>query len=203
MVYFISRIIYKIILKLFFKFEVKGRENVPEKGPFIVVANHVSYVDPAVMGVACHTVPVTFLAKEEVLKTFILGAWSRAVGCIFINRSSGGIGSLKKVLEKLNKNGAVGIFPEGTRSVDGNLGKAEPGVGIIAAKSGAPLIPMYIFGTREMLPIGSKFFKPSRVAAKVGRPVDISEKSAFPRKRDYYRFIGERAMEAILQLKHE
>jgi 1-acyl-sn-glycerol-3-phosphate acyltransferase len=203
MAYFISRILYKIILKLFFKFEVTGRKNIPKKGPFIMVANHVSNADPAVMGVACHTAPITFLAKRELFDIPLFGLWFKAVGCIPIERFSGSSAPLKKVLKKLKGRGALGIFPEGRRSRDGNLQEPQPGIGIIAAKSGVPIIPMYISGSRKAFPIEALLPKPGNaVKAKIGRAVNISDAARFSDKRKAYVFIGEKIMEAIARLKN-
>ena len=203
MMYFISRIVYKIILTLFFKFKVVGRENIPRKGPFIMVANHMSYVDPAVMGVACNTVPISFLAKKELGNISFLGAWCKSVGCIFVDRDSGRSGPLKKALGVLKEGKALGIFPEGMRSLDGNLQKAKPGIGIIVAKSGVPVIPMYISGTAKALPRGKKIFRPSRIRARIGKPIDIGGSYGIGEKRKLYEFIGDRIMNAISSIRHE
>ena len=203
MAYLISRLIYKAILKLFFKFEVRGSENIPKSGPFILVSNHVSYADPAVMGVACHTMPVSFMAKEELFHVPILGAWCRAVGCIPIERHSGSFAPIKKAMNKLSEGGVLGIFPEGERSPDGMLQKAQAGVGIIAAKSKAPIIPLYISGTEKALPIGERTLHPCKVRATIGRAVDITESIGLHDRRKIYESIGEKMMAAISRLKNE
>jgi len=203
MIYFVSRIVYKLILKFFFKFKIIGKENIPKKGPFILVSNHISYADPAVMGVTCYTVPVTFMAKLELFDKSFFGKWVKAAGCIPIARHSGGAKSLKDALKKLKEGGVLGIFPEGTRSLDGNLQKAEPGVGFLAAKSKVPIIPMYIFGTDKILPKGQKHLSPGEVTAKVGKPVNIKGNEEFIEKKKMYEFIGERIMSAIGELKNE
>ena len=203
MTYFISRLIYKIILTLFFKLEVVGRKNVPRKGPFIMAANHMSYVDPAVVGVACNTVPISFLAKRELGEIPFLGAWCKSVGCIFVERDSGKPEPLKRALKALKEGKALGMFPEGTRSLDGNLQKAKSGIGIIVAKSKVPVIPMYISGTSKALPKGKKILRPTRIRARIGMPVDISESFAIREKREAYEFIGDRIMSAISSLRYE
>lgn len=203
MMYFISRFIYKFILKLFFKFEVIGKENIPKKGPFIMVSNHVSYADPAVMGVTCNTVPITFMAKQELFDKSFFGKWIKAVGCIPVGRHSGSSRPLKTALRKLKEGGALGIFPEGKRSTDGNLQKAELGVGLIALKSKAPIIPMYIVGTEKALPKGQKHLTPCKVKARVGKPVNIKGSEDFVGRRKSYEFVGEKIMGAIGRLKDE
>ncbi len=82
MIYYISCFIFGILLKILSRLEVRGRENLPEKGPFIIASNHASFADPAVMGVACNATRISFMAKRELFDVPILGPWCRAVGCI-------------------------------------------------------------------------------------------------------------------------
>ncbi len=198
-----SRIILKTLLNAFFSLEIEGAENLPKKGPFIVASNHVSHVDPIVVGVACNTSQIAFMAKRELFDMPILGPWIKAVGCISVERNSGSSGSLKKAVQKLKDGGAIGIFPEGRRSPDGSLKKPEPGIGLLAAKSGAPIIPIYVSGTAKVMPKGQKIPKPYKIKARIGKIVDISQRSGLSGKREAYEFIGEKAIAAIAALKNE
>ena len=201
MIYFISRILFKILLKTVFRFEINGSGNIPKKGPFIMVSNHVSYADPVVMGVACNTVPINFMAKRELFDIPIFNLWFKAVGCIPIERNSASSAALKKAVQKLKQGMALGIFPEGRRSPDGKLRKAEPGVGLIVAKTGVPIIPLYISGTEKALPIGKKTLMPCKITAKIGKTVDISQSMKLLEKRKIYESIGEKIIGAISRLK--
>ncbi|OGW75065.1 MAG: hypothetical protein A2Z72_03470 [Omnitrophica bacterium RBG_13_46_9] len=203
MIYLLSRLIFKFILLLFFGFEVKGRENIPKKGPFIMVSNHTSYVDPAVVGVACNTVPLVFMAKKEIFNVPILGPWVKAVGCIPVGRGSREFKPLKEALQRLKCGESLCIFPEGTRSPDGNLQKAQPGIGLIAAKSGAPVVPAYVSGTNKAMPKGKKYITPCKITAKIGKIVDLGECLRAPQKRHTYDSIGERVMCSISELKSD
>lgn len=199
--YINSRAIFRRLLKTFFSFEVEGKENIPGKGPFIIVSNHTSYADPVVVGVACDTSTLSFMAKKELFKMPIIGRWVKAVGCIPVERHSGNSGPLKKALNKLKEGQAIGIFPEGTRSSNGNLQKSEPGIGLLALKSGVPVIPVYISGTSKAMPKGQKFPKPCKIKARIGKVVDISGSAGFSEKRKAYESVGEKVMHAISQLK--
>ena len=201
MIYFLSRLFYKALLKTVFGLEVRGQGNLPKKGPFIIVSNHVSYADPAVVGVACNTSSVAFMAKRELFEIPVFGSWVKAVGCIPIERYSGSPAPLKKAVKKLKEGGVLGMFPEGTRSPDGSFRKAQPGIGIIALKSGAPVVPFYIEGAREALPVGKKWPVPHKIRATIGKPVDIPESLKLGEKRKVYESIGEKVMEAISRLK--
>jgi len=203
MTYFISRIIFKVILKILFRFEVKGNENLPHKGPFIIASNHASIMDPAVVGVACHIMPVTFMAKRELFDDRVLGSWVRAVGCIPVERDSGSFKPLKVAVQKLKKGKVLGIFPEGKRSLDGRLQEPQAGIGLLASKSGAPIVPVYVSGTGKGLAKGKKFKTPCKVTAHIGKIVDIRESTAFPGKKEIYESIGGKVMNAISRLKDE
>ena len=202
-IYFVSYLIYKAILKGFFGFEVKGAENVPEKGPFIIASNHVSYADPTVIAVTCNTAQIFFIAKHELFNIPVFGLWVRAVGSIKIERNSHSSEPLRKAVNRLREGRALGMFPEGRRSTDGNLQKAQPGMGFIAAKSGAPVIPVYISGTDKVLPKGRRWVRFGKITAKVGKPVDLQETLGIPEKRKAYEAIGEKVMGAIARLKDE
>ena len=162
-----------------------------------------SYIDPAVVGATCDKVPLTFIAKQELFDHPRFGWWFKAVGCIPAERESGSFRPLKVAIEKL-KSGRVSlaIFPEGTRSADASLQKAEPGIGLIAVKVKAPIIPIYVSGTDKVLPKGAKKARPYKVVARVGKAVDISESKKFSDKRKVYEDIGGRVMEAIAGLKN-
>jgi 1-acyl-sn-glycerol-3-phosphate acyltransferase len=203
MTYFISRLIYKAILKILLKFEVRGSENLPEKGPFIVASNHASFIDPAVVGVACRTMPLAFMAKREVFEVPILGRWVRAVGCIPVERDSGSFRPLKAALQKLRAGGALGIFPEGSRSPDGRLQKAEAGIGFLASKSKAPIVPVYLSGTDKALPKGEKILRRCKVTAKFGKIIGMDKDAKISERRKVYDSIGEKVMGAIAGLKDE
>ena len=97
----------------------------------------------------------------------------------------------------------VALFPEGTRSLDGKLGKAEAGIGLIAIKSGVNIIPIYVSGTDKVLPRGQKHITPNKVRAKIGRPVNIEECKNISDKRKSYECVGEKVMEAIRRLRDD
>ncbi len=203
MAYFISRIIYKVILKILVRLEVKGSENLPLKGPFIIASNHASIMDPAVVGVACHTVPVTFMAKRELFDVPILGLWMRAVGCIPVERDSRSFRPLKAAVQKLKDGGALGIFPEGRRSPDGRLQEPQAGIGLLALKAKAPIVPVYLSGTDTALAKGKNFITPYKVTARFGNVLGIKETTKISERREFYQSIGEKVMNAISQLKDE
>ena len=203
MIYFISRIIYKVLLNILGKFEVSGEENLPKKGPFIIAANHVSYADPVVAGVLCRVAPVRFMAKKELFENPKFGWWFKACQCIPIERDSKSFKPLKEAIEKLKKGEIVGIFPEGTRSPDGELHDPGLGIGLLAVKSGAPIVPVFISGTEKALPKGSSKINPTKVKAKVGKPIAVNSNNSSKDKKKLYESISRSVMGSIAQLKNE
>ncbi|MGB2705807.1 MAG: lysophospholipid acyltransferase family protein [Candidatus Omnitrophota bacterium] len=201
--YINSRRIFKVLLKAFFSFEVEGRENLPKKGPFIIVSNHTSYADPVVVGAACDTSSITFMAKKELFDMPILGPWVKAVGCIPVERDSGSSRPLKEAVQKLKEGQTISIFPEGRRSKNGSLQKSEPGIGLLALKTGTPIVPIYISGTAKAMPKGQRIPKPCKIKARIGKIVDIGDGAGFSGKREAYEFIGKKVMDAISRLKDE
>jgi len=203
MTYPLSRVFFTVYLKTCFRFEVCGKESIPDRSPFIIVANHISYGDPVAMAIAFSKFKVIFIAKKELFHVPLFNVWFKSLGCIPIERWSGSSKPLKRSLKKLKEGGVLGIFPEGSRSIDGKLQKAQDGVGLIAAKSGVPIIPIYISGTDKALPRGKRMPRPCKIRVKVGKAVDITESLKINDRREIYGSIGEKIMESISKLKDE
>lgn len=202
MIYFISRILFWILLKIYGKLEVVGRENLPANGPFILASNHVSFADPAVLGVASSRVRLVFMAKKELFDIPVFHLWFKAMSCISVERGRNALRSLKYGVNILKKGKALVIFPEGTRSPDGSLQKAEPGIGFLARKADVPIIPAYLSGTDKVLPKGENRPKFAKVKAIIGKAVDVSESIKINEKRKVYESIGNQVMDAIAILKN-
>ena len=154
MLYRFSRFVLLIFLKLFFKFKVEGVRHVPKKGGFILVCNHVSYLDPAVLGVACPR-PVSFMARDTLYHNRLLGLWMKLVNVIPVKRDSADFSAIKKGLRVVQKGKGLAIFPEGTRRIpEKAFINPEPGAGFLADKGRVPVIPAFVSGTYEALPKG-------------------------------------------------
>jgi len=181
-----------ILFKILFYLEVKGRENIPKKGPFILASNHTSYLDPLVLGVASPR-PLYYLAKISLFKNPVFSSFIQILGAIPLERDSSSSYTLRSAL-KLIKNGhGVVIFPEGTRSEDGKIKDGKGGVGFLSLKSSAPVIPVKIKGTGKALPVRGKFVKPTKVKVIIGQPLYFG-------KEDYSE-IGKIVMEKVRSLK--
>lgn len=147
MFYDFLRIIFKPFYCLFFRFEVIGEENIPEKGPVIIASNHVSLLDPPTIGVASKRRKVGFMAKSELFKNPLFSAIITNLGAFPVRRDMSDAKAVKTALTRLKNGLVVGVFPEGTRN--GNLDKAEPGVLAMAARTGAAVVPTAVIGTEK------------------------------------------------------
>lgn len=156
MFYYIIRAIAWLLIKIFWDFEVKGRENVPPKGGLILASNHVSYLDPVVLGVSLKR-KIYFIAKEEVFKDIFSNLFLRSLNAFPVSRNKTDLVAFKKAIKILKEGNILGIFPEGTRSVDGELKDLKAGVFKIAKKTGVPVLPVGINGTYDIYPAKRKF----------------------------------------------
>lgn len=127
---------------------VEGREHLPRAGGYMLVANHIAWIDPPWIEFVVDR-PVRYMAKRELFQIFVLGWLLRAVGVFPIVRESADRRALATALDFLARGEVVGIFPEGHRSDDGTLIRGHPGVGFIARKSGALIVPVGISGSRD------------------------------------------------------
>ena len=158
----------KPLFRKVLKLEVIGLENIPSS-PCIVASNHRSNLDPPVLN-AVFPEPLFFLAKEELFKP-PLGWILRHMRAIPVRRSASDLETLERVINILKKGCKVGIFPEGTRANPGEFLKPKPGVGLLAIRSGFPVLPVYIHGTDEVLPRGAIFPKfGASVKVVIGKP---------------------------------
>jgi 1-acyl-sn-glycerol-3-phosphate acyltransferase len=152
---------------------VAGLENVPTSGPYIMVSNHNSNLDPPFIGEAIgrHTGrPIHFMAKEEIRHWPLVGWLARSSGVFFVRRGETDRAAQRIALGHLAAGRPIGIFPEGTRSRDGVLREPRAGVALLAIRSGAPLLPVGITGSGKIFPGRSRWPHRTRVEIKIGEP---------------------------------
>ncbi|MPZ22032.1 MAG: 1-acyl-sn-glycerol-3-phosphate acyltransferase [Dehalococcoidia bacterium] len=152
---------------LVFRIEVRGRENIPDVGGVIVVANHISNLDPGVIGTTVDR-RIRFMAKRELFRP-PFGVLFRLYGAFLVRRLEADIGALRKAEKIVRSGDLLGMFPEGTRSRGGQLTEAHPGTALIALRTGAPVVPAAIAGTDEVeWPLG--IFRRPRLRVVYGEP---------------------------------
>ena len=149
--YLLTKFICWLIFRLGFGLEVTGRAHVPRSGAFILASNHVSYLDPPLVGAACQR-RLRFMARADLFGHPLLGTFLRGVRVIPIRRGEGDVMAIRHALACLRRGEAVAIFPEGVRQFSGRLGVAKRGVGLLAEAARVPIIPVLVTGTFAALP---------------------------------------------------
>jgi 1-acyl-sn-glycerol-3-phosphate acyltransferase len=202
MAYWILKVVLTPLLRCLYRLDVKGKGNVPKRGPVILASNHQSFIDsvflPMVVGRR-----VTFVAKAEYFENPRTAWIFRALGQIPIKRGGGSSSerALASAREVLDAGGVLGIYPEGTRSPDGRLYKGHTGVARLAVSCGAPVVPVSLEGTSAVQPIGAmrpRVFRP--VAVRFGRPLTWPFRSAEAEHPAVLRRVTEEIMVAIAEL---
>ena len=156
MFYYVVRAICWLILKIFWRMKIIGIENLPQSGGLIIASNHVSYLDPAVLAASLNR-KIYFIAKKEVFKNTFVSFIFKNLNAISVDRGNADILAFKKAINILREEKVLGIFPEGTRSSNGELQELKLGAIKIAMKTGVPILPVGIIGTHEIYPRGIKF----------------------------------------------
>lgn len=156
---------------LFARIEVHGREHVPERGPYIIVANHVNWKDPPVVSLALET-PIRWMAKIEVFDYFVIGFLMRGVGNFAVRRGESDRRAMALALAVLERDLPLGVFPEGHRSETRTLQRGKPGISMLADRTDALIVPCGIVGTptARLRPI-----RRTEVVLRFGPPFRFSE----------------------------
>jgi 1-acyl-sn-glycerol-3-phosphate acyltransferase len=169
-----------------------------EDGAAILASNHQSYLDPPCIGMACRN-DIYYLARNTLYQRPLIGPLLKRLNTVPVDRDRGDVSSIKAIIRLLRSGHRVIIFPEGTRSSDGQLQPARAGLGMIIAKTLAPVVPVRVFGSFEALPrVGGLKLRP--VSVVVGKPMRFSE-DALKGDRDVYQKLSNQVMEKIASLE--
>jgi 1-acyl-sn-glycerol-3-phosphate acyltransferase len=207
-VYFLGWMFSRGAFKFYFGWRVYNPERVPLEGPVILAANHQSFLDPFLIGGGVRR-PINYLARENLFRFPIIGWLLRKWNTVPVDREGGGAKGLRAILERLLAGGGIILFPEGTRSKDGQLQPARSGVGLTVIKSNAPVVPVRVFGTFEAYGRHMRFPRPRRVAVKYGTPMGFEELRAEarsctkPRLKQIYQQVADELMAAISEIRLE
>lgn len=182
--------------------ESHGNRYIPKQGGVVLVSNHVSFLDPIIIG-ASTARELHFLGTDTYFHISCLGWFLTKVNGFPIKRGTPDRRALKEALSRLQTGKALLIFPEGTRSVDGRLGEMKKGVSFMIHHSGVPVIPVFIKGAERFMPRGAKFIRPAKLCVTFGPPIDFTALEGIEQKQELYQRMSERIREAILALAED
>ena len=188
--------------KLLFRFRVVHRERIIKEGPLIIAMNHQSYLDPPLAGIAAGR-EMHFLARDTLLDVPVLGWVLPRMNVVPVDQDGTDRSALKALLRILKAGNGTIVFPEGARTLDGELQPALPGLGFVIAKTLAPVVPMRIFGARKALPRGESRVRLVPITIVVGEPIYFTKADLEPPGKETYQRLSERVMEAIAALRLE
>lgn len=205
-IYRITWLICRMGFGVYFRWHIRHEERVPREGSVILAANHASFLDPPMIGAAVQR-PINYLARESLFRFPGFGWYLRALNSVPVDRDGQGAKGLKMILDRLLKGSGIILFPEGTRTSDGELQPARSGVGLTVIKSDAPVVPVRIFGTYKAWNRRQLFPRPRKITITFGKPIDFSdlrkEAAGCPKKRlkEIYQEVADRIMAEITALE--
>ncbi|MGI8891054.1 MAG: lysophospholipid acyltransferase family protein [Chthoniobacterales bacterium] len=198
--YFTVYHLTRLVARIFFRFRVIHRERLIDEGPVILAMNHESYLDPPFAGIGSRRA-IYFLARKSLLQVPVLGWILPKLNVIPVDQEGGDRSALKALIRILRAGHGTLVFPEGSRSMNGKLQPAQPGVGFIIAKTLAPVVPMRIFGAHEALPRGGGKLRFVPITIVIGEPIRFTETDLEGTGREVYPRLSQRVMDAIAALE--
>jgi 1-acyl-sn-glycerol-3-phosphate acyltransferase len=184
-----------------FRIAASGAEHIPRRGGFIVAANHASLLDPPIVGAQIPRQVAAF-ARKTLWRGGISSWWLDIVGVIPVDRDGGSdVGAIRRVLQALKQDKGIILFPEGTRTPTGELQRAKAGVGLMACRTGVPVVPARVFGSFEALGRNRPLRLGTPVSVVIGRPLLAADYDDQSEGKERYQRASERIMSAIAALE--
>jgi len=171
-IYQVGQVICRIVTTTVFDLKVYGVEHVPKTGGTLLLSNHQSYLDPVLVGVRIPR-PLSFLAKSELFRNPALRWLITNLNAYPVNLGAGDIHAVRETIGRLKEGHLLTIFPEGSRTVTGELAALQPGFALVVRKAGVPIVPAAIDGAYEALPPKSMMLRPYPIRVKFGAPIDV------------------------------
>ena len=174
MLYWIGFVLMKSFMKLYLNVQYIGLENLPKRGAYIMASNHTGNIDPFVLGTS-RVRYFSFLAKESLFKTKLSSWFFHELGAFPIKRDTSDFRAIREAFKRLKHNSPLILFPEGTRGLGDREKKPQAGIGMIAVKSGLPVIPAYLENTDKIAQHGFGLLHRNPVKLHFGKPMYFSE----------------------------
>ncbi|MBS4536255.1 1-acyl-sn-glycerol-3-phosphate acyltransferase [Clostridium sp. D2Q-14] len=181
-----------VVFNFFYKIKIHGDKNILKDSKVLICSNHTHDFDPIILGIVFNTRQIHFMAKKELFKYKLAALFMRKLGAFPIDRNGADLSAIKKALKLLKSNKALGIFPEGTRVKRGMKGKAKSGIAMIAIKSKAPVLPVYIDTNYKIF---------SKVDVYIGQPIDLSKEKKGKLNMEDYKSLSDNIINEIYDLK--
>ena len=166
--------ICRLFCILFFRVRTYGRDNVPDKGAFLLVSNHQSYLDPVLCIVPLKR-PSNCLARDSLFTNWFFAPLISSVNAIPVKQGEADISTMRKVIGKLKKGEGVCLFPEGTRTYDGKIAPLKPGLGLLCRRGDAVIVPVVIDGAFECWPRHKKIFSSGSISVCYGKAITVEQ----------------------------
>jgi 1-acyl-sn-glycerol-3-phosphate acyltransferase len=199
--YQVCATISALVAKTLFSFRAYGSQNIPREGGCILAMNHESYLDPPLAGIS---VPreIFYLARKTLMKWPVLGPIFPKLNVIPVDQERADMSALKTVIKQVRAGHCTVIFPEGSRTLDGQLQPAQAGLGLVMAKTRCTVVPARIFGAHEAFPRGGRphFFRP--ITLVIEPPMTFADAEFEGDGRELYQRLSERVMQRIAQIKN-
>jgi 1-acyl-sn-glycerol-3-phosphate acyltransferase len=173
----------QVVSTVWFRYQAAGMEQLPQQGGALLLINHQSHLDPLMAGLPLQR-PVSFLARDSLFRVPLVGWMLRNTYVVPINREAASTSSLREAIRRVQHGFLVGIFPEGTRSVDGEIGTLKPGFLALMRRANVPVYPVGIAGTLQAFPRGAWFVRPAAVRVVFGKAFDPDLLHQFGRDRE-------------------
>jgi len=178
MVYWIAYYFIKTLGVIFSPRTVVGRDNLPKQGGFILASNHLSNLDPFLIGLSLNR-RISYMAKDSLFRNRILRFLLYKVEAFPVRRGASDVRAVRETLRRLKRGLPVVMFPEGTRKGTSAQKKAHEGVGFVVTKGDAPVVPVYINGSDRVLPPGKRLPHRARVTITFGKPLSFSKERSY------------------------
>jgi len=189
--YKFARGLLRGIFKILYRIEIEGIENIPDKGRVILCANHISNLDPIIVGIISPRA-ICFMAKKELFKNKFIAKILYLLKAFPVDRQGSDISAIRKSLEVLKNEEVLGIFPEGTRISNVDINSAKPGISMIGIKSKSPIIPIYIDSNYKLF---------NKVKVKIGNIIYLDSYYDKKLRTEDYKNISVEILESIYSLK--